>query len=75
MNVSVAFQVGATNVDLLKVIVSGSVFERVEHPVNMYYYGISTSDICWTNQIPTGTVAVVDTVLQLNTIRSMQLLY
>ena len=30
---------------------------------------------CWTNQIPTGTVAVVDTVLQLNTIRSMQLLY
>ena len=30
---------------------------------------------CWTNQIPTGTVAVVDTVLQLNTIRSMQLIY
>ena len=29
---------------------------------------------CWTNQIPTGTVAVVDTVLQLNTIRSVQLL-
>ena len=31
--------------------------------------------VCWTNQIPTGIVAVVDTVLQLNTIRSMQLLY
>ena len=31
--------------------------------------------ICLTNQIPTGTVAVVDTVLQLNTIRSMQLIY
>ena len=31
--------------------------------------------LCWTNQIATGTVAVVDTLLQLNTIRSMQLLY
>ena len=30
---------------------------------------------CWTNQISTDIVAVVDTVLQLNTIRSMQLLY
>ena len=30
---------------------------------------------CWTNQIPTDIVAVVDTVLRLNTIRSMQLLY
>ena len=25
---------------------------------------------CWTNQIPTGILAVIDTVLQLNTIRS-----
>ena len=31
--------------------------------------------VFWTNQISTGTVAVVDTVLQLNTICSMQLLY
>ena len=30
---------------------------------------------CWTNQVSTDTVAVVDTVLQLNIIRSMQLLY
>ena len=30
---------------------------------------------CWKNQISTDIVAVVDTVLQLNTICSMQLLY
>ena len=30
---------------------------------------------CWLNQISTDIVAVVDKVLQLNTIRSMQLLY
>ena len=31
--------------------------------------------VCWTNQLSTDIVAVADTVLQLNTIRSMQLLY
>ena len=31
---------------------------------------IGAAENCWTNQVSTDTVAVVDTVLQLNTIRS-----
>ena len=50
------FTTSIDNKGLEKVTIADPSLQSLPHPY---------AHICWTNQIPTGTVVVVDTVLQL----------
>ena len=40
-------------------------YDFIQLPVISHIVGLLGAAMCWTNQIPTGTVAVVDAILQL----------